>query len=731
MKTVNRFWVFAIVFSLLTTFFIGIDASGKDVLNGVTGDCLWEYNAVSKTLTLSAKSGGNGKTASFSDYSKNESFPDIAGEVVSVVIEEGVTELGNHLFLNFSSLTSVDFPEKSLVSVGEGVFRNCDKLRTIELPASLSSISRALFWDCLSLENVTLRGSYKTLPEIIFGQCPRLNSVTIPAGVSSVELSVSQSGIPRGVFYKDNNIKTINYGGTKEEWKKLLEGIIPTSSDETTLNDKNVSVMCSDGMYAYKNTEAVSEKESEPFYNKAYIKAKREQNLTERIKQALGLSDEKWKFETLMDMLSNGGYLRQENDKQEETDKFNIPVDYITARKLFDVPWRAQSEGSTNSNTFQGFAVYNGYAFAVYDGGYCRVYNFDTGAFLQEFRLKCALESAHSSGVYFGKYKYSESDPFPLMYISCDLSTLSCYVERLLVDSDGKFSSEMVQLIDFSKLKGWNGIPTTKGVTTHSGSFALLEKDTNTIIYLGRQKKAIGEANNRFVLAGFKLPLCRQGSVEGTVYPGGYKLTGESAEDTITVNCPVVHLKNEDIIKTENATQDEDGYYYWDYYGRYIQGAYIYRGRLLAAHGINENHPNNWKDKTFYTGIMNYKYDSDKMLRFIDVSSSINWYGEPQALTIYNDRMIHYIKGAIYEINIAPKGLKASYDILSTPDAASVTKAIAAAVEADIDPAYKVERVDLPENFNPAKTQKFTATVSIYTTWNVESRKIDVSLTIK
>jgi len=731
MKTVNRFLVFTMIFAFILTLFLGINASCADVLSGVSGNCSWEYDTISKTLTLTARNGSDGKTASFSDYRKNESFPDIAGEVTAVVIKEGVTELGDHLFLNFSSLTRVEFPNKSLISLGEGVFRNCDKLRTIELPESLTSISRALFWDCASLEEVILCGNYKKLPEIIFGQCPKLESVTIPSSVSSVELSVSQSGIPRGVFYKDKNIKTINYGGTKAEWGKLLEGIIPSSSDESTLNDENISIICSDGKYIQKSGNDVSQRASEPFYNEVYIKAKQEQLLIERLKQDLSQPYRKWKSNPLITLLSNSENLLQENSQQATADKFNIPVDYITAKKLFDVPWRAQSEGSTNANTFQGFAAYNGYAFAVYDGGYCRVYNFDTGEFLQEFRLKCALESAHSSGVYFGKYKYNDSDPFPLMYISCDLSTLSCYVERIMVDASGNFSSEMVQLLDFSKLKGWNGIPTTHGVATHNGSFALLEKDTDTIIYLGRQKKNIGEANNRFVLAAFKLPACREGNVEGAVYQGGYKLVGESANDTIIVNCPVVHFKNEDILEMKNAAQDEDGYYYWDYYGRYIQGAYIYRGRLLGAHGINKNHPNNWKDKTFYTGIMNYKYDSDKMLRFIDVSTSLDWYGEPQALTIYNDRMIHYIKGAIYEINVALKGLKATYDIKCAADSASVIKAIETAVEADIAPAYKVERVDLPEGFDFTKSQKFTATVSIYTTWNVQNHNIDISLTVK
>lgn len=668
MKTINRFFVFLIIMMFAATMFPFFNVSASEVISGTTGNCLWEYNTATKTLALSAINGTDGKTASFPDYRRNESFSEFADEITTVIIKEGVTELGSHLFLNFSALTSVEFPTKSLISLGEGVFRNCDALTEIELPSTIISISRALFWDCEKLENVVLRGKYETLPEIIFGQCKKLETVTIPASVSALELSISESGIPRGVFYNDANLRTVYYGGTTDNWGNLINSINYNSSDSALLKHSGIRVVCSDGVYAYGSAG-------------------------------------------------------------EETD-FSVPVDFVTAKKLFDISYKPESISAVNNNYFQGLEIYDDYVFAIYDGGYCRVYRLDTGKFIQEFRLECALESNHASGAFFGNYKYAQDDPFPLMYISGDLSTLSCYVERILVDENGIFSSEMVQLLDFSALKGWNKNPTSHNVTTHNGSFVLLEKETDTIVYLGRQQRDIGAANNKFVAAHFSLPVCKDGYAEGKVYPLGYTVVGESEDDKITVDCPVVHFSNNDIISPKNAKQDEDGYYYWDYFGRYYQGTYIYEGNVLTSHGLNKNYPNYWNDKVFYTGIMAYGYDSDKMLRTLDVSGSLDWYGEPQALVVYNDRIIHYIKGALYELFVVVDGLENSYNISCASNSDSVIKAITEAVENDIDRGFEVKSVILPEEFKPDGNKTFNAEVSIYTIWNTQTFNIDINMTL-
>ena len=887
-------------------------SDGVYVHGAVTGDignCTWIYLDGSKKLTIMPKTGTDGKTSSFTSFSQNQSFPDLASKVTTVVVEEGVTELGSHLFLNFAALTNVQFPSSSLTTLGEGVFRNCDALIEIELPSSLTTISRTLFWDCAKLENIVLRGNYTTLPGIMLGQCTVLETVTIPASVSSLDVSVSTGGVSRGVFYQDTAMKTINYGGTIAQWETLLAGINTESSDNGTLKNSSIRVVCSDGAYIYGRTgDEVSSNLGEAVdipvgtsyvYYDAIIEEGKTYTLTVEWNTAPTMtgSKSKWEVESWTGLTSNDemcetlwqvtkrdsataastarGVIRKfiastnaealifnvqnlsaansvtvnlvestmasgtvsdvtiqydantdlassmfdvglatgqryhvqaewttapshtgsgaawwiqpvANEDvwgtsgwyysapmstsagtavlqsyegmfvgtdsyemfniyaqkisgansfhvviSEDAATFTVPVDYVTAEKLFDVPWRPESSDANSGNIFQGIEIYNDYVFAVYDGGFCRVYNLNTGAFLQEFRFECALNSNHASGAYFGNYKYSPNDPFPLMYISCDLSTLSCYVERIIVDENGTFSSEMVQIIDFSDLKGWDGNPTSWGITTHSGSFVLLEKGTDSIVYLGRQQTAIGAENNRFVLACFDLPSCVAGNVAGTVYPGGYTIVGESSSDTITVDCPVVHFTNDDIKTVSNAEQDADGYYYWDYYGKYIQGTYIYRGNILLSHGISRNYPNYWNDRTFYTGIMNCAYDSDEISRFLDVSGSLNWYGEPQGLAIYNGRMIHYIKGAVYELSVNIEGLEDSYNVTSVSDLDVVEQAIAAAVTASIDSDYEVEEVLLPDNLEITGTEhNFTAQVSIYTTWNVQKHEIDVNLTV-
>jgi hypothetical protein len=194
----------------------------------------------------------------------------------------------------------------------------------------------------------------------------------------------------------------------------------------------------------------------------------------------------------------------------------------------------------------------------------------------------------------------------------------------------------------------------------------------------------------------------------------------------------VVHFTNSDILDVANARQDGDGYYYWDYYGRYYQGSCVFREQVMMSHGVNPDYPNVWGDKTFYTGIMNYAYDSDKMSRFLDVTGSIGWYGEPQGLLVYQGRLLHIMTHdgyGVYELKIKLDDLKAAYDLDCCANVDALKAAITAAVEADLEDAFSVDAIVLPDNFAiTGEAQTFTAEVSVYTTWNVQTYEIEFTL---
>ena len=73
-------------------------------------------------------------------------------ECTSVVIPDGVKEIGDYAFYKiFYGLTSVTFPE-SLESIGEMAFAGCDKLTTAELSSNLKTLGYGAFMYCEKLD---------------------------------------------------------------------------------------------------------------------------------------------------------------------------------------------------------------------------------------------------------------------------------------------------------------------------------------------------------------------------------------------------------------------------------------------------------------------------------------------------------------------------------------------------------------------------------------------------
>ena len=65
--------------------------------------------------------------------------------IQSVVIPEGVTEIGDNAFLDCSSLTSVTIPE-SVTYIGGGAFGDCSSLTSVTIPESVTYIGGGAFY---------------------------------------------------------------------------------------------------------------------------------------------------------------------------------------------------------------------------------------------------------------------------------------------------------------------------------------------------------------------------------------------------------------------------------------------------------------------------------------------------------------------------------------------------------------------------------------------------------
>ena len=112
------------------------------------------------TLTLS----GSGKTYDYND----SMFGDIDIDAIErIIVEEGITELGNSLFNDFKSLDSISLPQ-SLKNIGDCVFYKCSALEKIIIPEGVETIGYQAFCSCSNLTEITLPSTIKNIESEAF-----------------------------------------------------------------------------------------------------------------------------------------------------------------------------------------------------------------------------------------------------------------------------------------------------------------------------------------------------------------------------------------------------------------------------------------------------------------------------------------------------------------------------------------------------------------------------------
>ena len=145
-----------------------VPARAEIVDSGTCGDDLtWTLDDAG-LLTIS----GTGAMANYSDSCDSP----FHGDILTVVIEDGVTSIGDHAFHFREHITSVELPE-SLTAIGEYAFYECLSLGSVAIPGSVTRIGEMAFYECLSLQSVTIPVSVKDILPSAFGCCDSLNDV--------------------------------------------------------------------------------------------------------------------------------------------------------------------------------------------------------------------------------------------------------------------------------------------------------------------------------------------------------------------------------------------------------------------------------------------------------------------------------------------------------------------------------------------------------------------------
>lgn len=173
----------------------------------------------------------------------------------SITILDGIANIGDYAFAYCKNLSSINIPENGM-GIGTRAFylteyyRNSKNWKNnalyigdylIEVSKKVKGdytignetkyIAAGAFLGCKNLVSITIPEGIKNIPSETFNTCTKLKEINLPESIESV-----------GIIRKCSELKTINYNGTIEEWKKF--GL---TYDEDTNNQ--LEVYCTDGYY--------------------------------------------------------------------------------------------------------------------------------------------------------------------------------------------------------------------------------------------------------------------------------------------------------------------------------------------------------------------------------------------------------------------------------------------------------------------------------------------------
>ena len=96
-----------------------------------------------------------------------------------------MTSIGNYVFRGCEKLPSFVVPS-SVTSNGDYAFYSCSSLVSLTIPASVTSIGDNAFDFCVSLENLTFLANVTSFGSFVFRGCGKSSSFVIPSSVTSI-----------------------------------------------------------------------------------------------------------------------------------------------------------------------------------------------------------------------------------------------------------------------------------------------------------------------------------------------------------------------------------------------------------------------------------------------------------------------------------------------------------------------------------------------------------------
>ena len=211
------------------------------------------------------------------DYDGKKTAIGVISPNPNLVIPEGVEEIAENAFYNYSEIVSITFPS-TLKKMSYSSFMYCTNVERIEIPSieqwvkvevvefagqtptyvffkegnfyvngelivdcvipeGVTEINTSVFGYCESIKTITFSDTVETIDG--FDNCWNLESITLSANVKKIN---------DYAFSGSNNLKTINFKGTMDEWYAI-------EKDGQWITSEGYKVYCTDGIISVGNVE--------------------------------------------------------------------------------------------------------------------------------------------------------------------------------------------------------------------------------------------------------------------------------------------------------------------------------------------------------------------------------------------------------------------------------------------------------------------------------------------
>ena len=194
----------------------------------------------------------------------------ILEKINKVIVDEGITSIGNFAFASLASMKKIEIPEsvtsigmnafdactsletidipQNVRKIGDWAFGKCTKLENIIIPDKVTTINKCTFNGCSSLKNVKLSKNITQISQYAFEGCTVLKDIVIPDKVTRIEegafsgcQNLDMLAIPASVKYIGRNVLSV-YAGYNKEQTVTFKGNKPEFDANTFLFTTSVTV---------------------------------------------------------------------------------------------------------------------------------------------------------------------------------------------------------------------------------------------------------------------------------------------------------------------------------------------------------------------------------------------------------------------------------------------------------------------------------------------------------